>query len=77
MIREIRRYITERGTVTLQDISIHFRMDETALEPLLAMMEQEGYIKVDRQPGCSSCLKACPFAGSKPQVLISDLLKNC
>ena len=70
MIREIRRYVSERGTVTREDICIRFRMDESAVEPVLEILERQGYIKVDRGTACSSCLKSCPFAG-KPAVFVS------
>ena len=69
MVREIRNFIKERKRVSLQDLSIHFKMDKSALDPILEQLKQRGYITTEHDQECTGCAKSCAFAG-EPMVII-------
>lgn len=53
----------------MQDLSIHFEMDKSALEPIIDRLEQSKYIKKTFDQKCTGCADSCPFAG-EPMVVI-------
>ena len=69
MIREIRDYIKERKRVSMQDLSIHFKMDKSALEAIISRLEKNGNVSVEQDEKCVGCADSCVFAG-KPMVII-------
>ncbi len=69
MIREIRNYIKEHGRISTQDLAVHFRMETTALEPILERLEKDGYIDIEIDEKCAGCVDSCVFA-EKPIVMI-------
>jgi len=69
MVIEIRDFIKERKMLSMQDLSIHFKMDKSALEPIIDRLEQKGEIKKTLDQKCAGCADNCAFAG-EPMVLI-------
>lgn len=69
MLRDIRQFIKERRRLSMQELSVHFKMDQSALEPILEQLEQRGFIKTDYDRKCTGCSKSCAFAG-KPMLII-------
>ena len=69
MIRDIRAYIKERGRASMQDLSLHFKMDKTALEPIISRLEKDGKVTVEEDEKCAGCADSCAFAG-EPMVII-------
>ncbi len=58
MIREIKNYIKERSKVSLSDLKIHFKIDESALIPILKTLEKKQNIIIEKKScgaGCASC----------------------
>lgn len=69
MIRDIKAYIKERERVTMQDLSIHFKMDKTALEPIIFRLEKDGCVTMEKDEKCVGCADSCAFAG-EPMVIV-------
>ena len=71
MLRDIRDFINERGTISMQDLSIHFKMDKSALEPLIDRLKKSGDLIIEFDSKCSGCTSSCAFAG-EPMVIITS-----
>jgi len=69
MLIEIRDLIKERKMLSLRDLSIHFKMDKSAIEPIVECLIQKGDIKKTLDQTCAGCRDNCPFAG-EPMVLV-------
>lgn len=69
MVRDIRQFIQDRKHLSMQELSIHFKMDKSALEPILEQLERRGYIKTEYDRKCTGCSKSCAFAG-EPMLII-------
>lgn len=61
MLLQVRNYIQREGRVSLQQLTREFRMDESALNPLLDIWLKKGVISA-HQPakGCRSACAKCP-----------------
>ena len=70
MLRDIRNYIKEHREVSLQDIAVHFEMDESALKPILNRFESDGSIKIVTEKKCEGCTMSCMYAGKAPEMII-------
>ena len=70
MLRDIRDFINEKGTLSMQDLSIHFKMDKSAIEPLVDRLEKSGDVTIEDDSKCSRCTSSCAFAG-EPMVIIT------
>lgn len=59
MLLQIRNYIRTQKIVSTQQLTREFRLDISALQPMLALWEQKGVIqKCTQSAGCaSSCFK--------------------
>ncbi len=75
MVREIRTFIKERKIISMQDLSIHFKMDKSALEPIIDRLELSGDIKKGLDQKCAGCADNCAFAG-EPMIIIEWAKKN-
>ena len=67
MLRKIIDLFKERKTISLSDLSIHFKTDESAIQAMLETLERKGYIQ-KLHTECNSCsdsCKGCSFAGEK------------
>ena len=71
MLRDIRHFINERGTLSMQDLSIHFKMDKSALAPLIDRLEKNGDLTTEDDRKCSGCTSSCAFAG-EPMIIITS-----
>ena len=63
MIIDIGKYIKTRRYVDVNEIEIKFRMDTSALMPILDILEKKGDIKIEKPAKCAACKFACPSAG--------------
>lgn len=59
LLLQIKDYISQRGTVSLQEMAWHFRMESRALRPMLELLEKKGQIQ---RHECSAC--CCSSCGS-------------
>lgn len=60
MLLQIRDYIEKVGVVSTQQLTREFRVDFPALEPMLRLLVQKGYIgKCDAQSNCQSACFKC------------------
>jgi predicted transcriptional regulator len=69
MLIDIRNLIKERKKVTVRDLSIHFKMDKSALEPIINRLQERGDIIKTQDLACVGCKDKCPFAG-EPMVVL-------
>ena len=63
MLSEIESYIESRKSASLRDISIHFRTEPAALEPMLEILLEKGRIRLlpaaCSYGSCAGCAGAC------------------
>jgi len=59
MLRDVQSYIAQRGTVSIADLSLHFRIDSQAIKPMLTKLSRKGRIRQLPPPakcgGCNCC----------------------
>ncbi len=59
MIREIKEYIKERKSLSLEELVIHTKMESSALMPILSQLENKKTIELLKPTcgtgGCSGC----------------------
>jgi hypothetical protein len=67
MLRKIISLFKERKIISLSDLAIHFKTDESALEAMLETLERKDYIsKLHTEcNSCSASCKGCSFASEK------------
>lgn len=67
MLREIIDLFKERKIISLSDLAIHFKTDESAMQAMLQILEKKGYIQKLHTEcnSCSASCKGCSFAGEK------------
>ena len=67
MLRKIITLFKERKTISLSDLAIHFKTDESAMEAMLQELIRKGYIQKLHTEcySCSASCKGCSFAGEK------------
>ena len=62
MLRQITTLINERGHMSLGDLALHFRIDRSALEPMLATLVGKGRLRkldMSNAPQCPGCSGSC------------------
>lgn len=62
MLRQITTLINERGHMSLGDLALHFRIDRSALEPMLATLVNKGRLRkldMSNAPQCPGCRGCC------------------
>ncbi len=67
MLSNILKLFKERKIISLSDLSIHFKTDESAMQAMLETLEKKEYIQ-KLHTECNSCLsscKGCSFANEK------------
>ena len=59
MLLQIRDYIAREGMVSTQQLSRHFKLEYSALQPMLTLWENKGVIRKcrDARDCSSSCFK--------------------
>jgi len=64
LLLQIKKYIAERGTASLQEMAWHFRMENSALQPMLELLVKKGQIqKIECNSCCNgACSSCCPDA---------------
>ena len=67
MLRKIIDLFKKRKIISLSDLAIHFKIDESAMQAMLETLERKGYIsKLHTEcNSCSASCKGCSFAGDK------------
>ena len=67
MLREIIDLFKERKIISLSDLSIHFKTDESTMEAMLQELVRKDYIQklYTECNDCSASCKGCSFAGEK------------
>jgi Mn-dependent DtxR family transcriptional regulator len=67
MLSKIINLFKERKIISLSDLSIHFKIDESALEAMLETLERKDYIQKLHTEcnSCSASCKGCSFAKEK------------
>lgn len=56
MLSDLQTYIAKHGTVSMADLSLHFRTDNQAIQPMLAKLIRKGRIrKLPASKNCGSC----------------------
>jgi hypothetical protein len=59
MLRDIQTYIANNGTVSVTDLSLHFRTNVNTLKPMLNKLDRKGRIRQLPNPtkceGCTCC----------------------
>ena len=71
LITEIKQLINERNSMSLRELSIHFKMEPEAIEPAMELLVKKGTIQiVDLK--CSSCKSSCSGCSeaNRPDMLI-------
>lgn len=58
MLSEILNLLKERGAMSLKELSLHFRMETTAMEGMLQTLERKGRIERIGGGKCAAC-KGC------------------
>lgn len=58
MLREIKAFFRERKMLNVEEIAIHFKIPESALDGMLAILVQKRFIKLMKFD-CSSCSSSC------------------
>ncbi len=77
LITEIKQLINERHSMSLRELSIHFKMEPEAIEPALDIIVKKGTVKiVDLK--CSSCKSSCPGCSeaNRPDMLIYQAIPD-
>lgn len=60
MISSIKAYVAERKIVSLSDLSVHFDVDEAALEKIMELLIAKGLVtRKDCTGKCSECSSTC------------------
>lgn len=59
MLSEILRLLESRGAMSLRELAIHFRVEPSALEGMLELLERKGRVeRLDsRCRGCKGCVE--------------------
>ena len=65
MLLKLRNYLSKEKVVNLQQMAREFRMDESALEPMLAWWVRQGLIRAHQAE--KSCRGACQ--GCQPNAI--------
>lgn len=60
MLIELKRYLAERKSVTLKDLSIRFAMDAQALRPMLDHWIRKGKLQRSAPAQCGHCVSCAP-----------------
>lgn len=70
---ELKTYVQQRKVVSLVEIAMHFRADESAIEPMMERWIQKGVIRsiVMDTGSCGSCT-TCPPGLKKHYEWIGD-----
>ncbi len=56
MLTDLQTYIASHNVVSMADLSLHFRADRQALEPMLAKLSRKGRIRALPMPAkCADC----------------------
>ena len=59
MLSSIVKLLTERGALSVQEISLTLEIDSSALHPMLEMLEQKGKILKVELPCKTGCAGGC------------------
>ena len=60
ILTDIRKYLSERNIVSLQDLSLHFKIDPDAMQGMLEHWVRKAKVKkVAQDVSCTGCCKAC------------------
>ncbi|MEA1972067.1 MAG: FeoC-like transcriptional regulator [Candidatus Cloacimonadota bacterium] len=67
MLRKIKNLFRERKTLDIGELSIYFKISESAIEGMLKLLMQKKFIqKLEFDCGtCSSSCSGCPFSNHK------------
>ncbi|MCK5131293.1 MAG: hypothetical protein KAR40_03975 [Candidatus Sabulitectum sp.] len=80
MLSEILKLLRECKQLSLQDISIHFRMDISALEPMMEMLTRKGKVKTLARESTSCSRSGCSCSrcscASRESVLMYHTVEN-
>ncbi len=62
MLQRIQTFLQARGQACLADIAAHLGVDERAVEPMLALLEQRGRVRriVMNERLCGGCTRCAP-----------------
>ena len=70
MLREIKQLLRERGGMTLRELAVHFKMETTALEPMLQVLVDKGTVRV-AEAGCDTGQKSCTGCSREDRLIYS------
>ena len=59
MLSQITQLLSERGTLSIQEISLALNTDASALRPMLDLLEQKGRIEKVELPCKTGCATGC------------------
>lgn len=63
MLLQLRDYIRRENVVSVQQMSREFRVDPSALQPMLDFLVQKGIISPNQNtPGCQSTCSRCTIS---------------
>ena len=67
MLREIKELFQERKTISLNDLAIHFKIQESAMDGILEKLVKKDFIEHLNTEcfACSSSCSSCSFASEK------------
>jgi Fe2+ transport system protein FeoA len=68
LLREIRRYLQENGSVDTRSLAIHFEMQEDAMEAMLVFLAARGHVQ-RQAAGCSQGCGGCKGCGAVARPL--------
>ncbi len=64
MFNSIVNLLTERGALSVQEISFALKIDSSALHPMLEMLERKGKLEKVELPCKSACAGGCTKSDS-------------
>ncbi len=68
MIREIKEYIKERKSISLEQLIIHTKMESSALMPILTKLENKKTIELFKPSCASGGCSGCECAASSIEI---------
>lgn len=73
MLLEIKRYIAERGRVSLGDLVLHFETDPDAMRGMLERWIRKGQLVKCDAADCGGCASSCPSAREEAYEWVGSL----
>lgn len=70
MLSEIKKWILERKVVSLNEISLHFQVEQSAMDKMMERLEDKGFVRKIKPEACSLACSDCAVQGCKVSQMI-------